>query len=341
MTIRNAFVGLLFAVTLDATAAAQPTDPAAARVLFSEGRELFDQGQYELACGKFESSQRLSPGAGTLFNLAMCWQKLGRTASAWARFLDAASFARQARQSGREQEARRLAAELAPKLAHLTISAQATPKGLEVTRDGIRLDRGAWDTALPVDPGPHEVVATAPGRLPFSQTVQVEDGEHASLSIPELSLVPAPPADPPPLAPPACLTEVTSSAATLPKPAKPPPPQPKVSVSGSVGWALIGVGIGTAASGVAFAFSSRASNQAALERCGADGGCATETERAEHDVYVDDARRYRAFSLASFGLAAIALGSGTGLVLHASSNSARATVAVRATANAVSLRANW
>src|SRR5262249_58286049 len=68
---------------------AAPTDDAsaAARTLFSEARELAAQGKYEEACPKFQESQRLRASMGALYNLADCWDHLGRTASAWALFL--------------------------------------------------------------------------------------------------------------------------------------------------------------------------------------------------------------------------------------------------------------
>src|SRR5262245_32588034 len=72
------------------------SDSAGARALFAEGRALMDKDRYEEACPKFEESLRLDPGMGTQFNLAHCWEKLGRTASAWALFLDVAAAARNA-----------------------------------------------------------------------------------------------------------------------------------------------------------------------------------------------------------------------------------------------------
>ena len=60
------------------------SDSAAARALFAEGRNLMADERYAEACPKFEESLRLDHGMGTQFNLAHCWEKLGRTASAWS-----------------------------------------------------------------------------------------------------------------------------------------------------------------------------------------------------------------------------------------------------------------
>ena len=66
------------------------SDKAASVALFNEGRRLVGLGKLAEACPKFEASFSLVPGIGTQLNLADCYQQLGRTASAWATFRDAA-----------------------------------------------------------------------------------------------------------------------------------------------------------------------------------------------------------------------------------------------------------
>src|SRR6185436_4269196 len=87
-------------------AAAQSSNDAAARALFAEGRKLSSEGKWQEACPKFEESLRLVPGAGTRFNLADCWEHIGRTASAWSGFLDVAAEAKAAGQADREKASR-------------------------------------------------------------------------------------------------------------------------------------------------------------------------------------------------------------------------------------------
>ena len=61
------------------------SNKAAAEALFSEGRSLASAGKCDEAIPKFQASQKLDPGIGTLLNLADCYEKVGRTASAWGR----------------------------------------------------------------------------------------------------------------------------------------------------------------------------------------------------------------------------------------------------------------
>src|SRR5687767_11843809 len=77
---------------LPAAASAQPPqgDAAASEALFREGRRLMKAGDYEGACPKLEESLRLDPALGTLFNLASCEEQLGRWATAWQHWRQAA-----------------------------------------------------------------------------------------------------------------------------------------------------------------------------------------------------------------------------------------------------------
>ena len=71
----------------------QAEDKAAAQVLFDEGRTLMDAERYGEACPKFAESLRLDAALGTQLNLARCYQLVGKTASAWILYLEAAALA--------------------------------------------------------------------------------------------------------------------------------------------------------------------------------------------------------------------------------------------------------
>src|SRR4051812_10098607 len=78
-------IRLLIALALLAltpAALAQTRARAQADALFREGRIAFDKGDYPKACAKFEASQKSDPAVGTLLNLAVCEEKLGRIETA-------------------------------------------------------------------------------------------------------------------------------------------------------------------------------------------------------------------------------------------------------------------
>lgn len=160
---------------------------AAAQALFDEGRKLMDAGNLAAACPKLESSQKLDPGAGTLMNLAACYEKNGQTASAWVTYTDAASASAE-RHPDWADKARAKATALEPSLSRLTIDVRAKANGLVVKRDGVVLSPGSAGVPIPVDPGKHTVEATAPGHAAFTTTVDVgPTAAKETVVVPELA----------------------------------------------------------------------------------------------------------------------------------------------------------
>jgi hypothetical protein len=149
------------ALLVPRVAAAQ--DVAAAEALFREGRALLEQGDYANACPKLAESNRLDPSSGTALNLALCHQKQGKTATAWAEYLVAARLARQQQKQDRADEATAKAADLEKQLSHLTIVVTSPVPNLEVKRDDVKIEASALGTSLPTDPGKHVITASAPG----------------------------------------------------------------------------------------------------------------------------------------------------------------------------------
>jgi hypothetical protein len=178
---------MLMGMLAAAPAAAQSADSRSARVLFREGRKLMDGGHFEEACPKLEESLRLDDGMGTRFNLAHCYEHIGRTASAWGLFLDVASAAKAGGQPKRELAARKRAEALEPKLTRLLVEVADPAPEMVVRLGGEELRRGAWGTAMPVDPGSELVEASAPGRRPWRRAVLANaPGETVKISIPVL-----------------------------------------------------------------------------------------------------------------------------------------------------------
>ncbi|MEO7332129.1 MAG: hypothetical protein ABI193_26370 [Minicystis sp.] len=176
---------------------------AAAQVLFDQGKEFAKNNKFNEACPKFEESQRLDPRISTQFKLADCFEHIGKTASAWANFLDVAGATKAAGQADREQVARDRAATIEKKLSRLSIHVDAaTTAGLKVLRDGSEVGHALWDTAVPIDPGQHRLVASAPGKLSWEGTFNVgAPSANVTMTIPPLNDAPVV-LTPPPVASP-------------------------------------------------------------------------------------------------------------------------------------------
>ena len=150
------------------------TDKTTAEVLFKQAREKLAAGDYAAACPAFEASQRLDPAAGTLLNLADCYERVGRIASAWAYFTEVAGMSAATGQVKREAVARQRAEALVPRLANISIRVLGGGAGRTVVRDGTLIDKALFGTPVPVDPGDHLIEVTAPG--PLAREFDSDDG---------------------------------------------------------------------------------------------------------------------------------------------------------------------
>ncbi len=178
---RRAASSALLATTVAASCAlarAQSTNLDDAAALDAQGTALLNQRRLAEACPKLEQSFEREPGTGVLLRLALCQELSGKGATAFASYLAAAERARAAGDTALVELAQKRASALEKRLSYLTIqlapSASAAPY-LEVSRDGARLDPTTLNAALPIDPGPHVIEASAPGRKRFQDTVLVNE----------------------------------------------------------------------------------------------------------------------------------------------------------------------
>lgn len=214
-----------------------------AETLYREGRRLAAEQRYEEAIAKLSESYRIDPGVGTLLALAVCHEATGQLASAWVEFGDAMRAAQRDKREDRVQLAREHLSQIEPKLSRLTIAvaAQEQPAGLELRLDGVRIGAAALNVAVPIDPGPHRVDASAPGKVSFSQEVNIGAiADQRVVVIPALKDVSAASAPPPPVQP---------KPAPLPKSSESRPVPTSVYVAGTATVAFLGAAIGT---GVAY-----------------------------------------------------------------------------------------
>ncbi|MCX5748184.1 MAG: hypothetical protein NT062_37475 [Proteobacteria bacterium] len=172
-----------------AIAAPASADPAAEQ-LFRDARQLLKDGHVDEACRKFEQSQALEPKVGTLLNLGDCQERQGNLATAWEVFLRAKALASRQNDS-RAAEAARRAEAVAPRRAFITLvvpRANRVP-GLVIKRDATELPESLWDAAVPIDPGSHTIVATAPGHQAVTMTVEVGREAQATATLTALPVV--------------------------------------------------------------------------------------------------------------------------------------------------------
>ncbi|HSO36001.1 MAG TPA: hypothetical protein VLT33_25915 [Labilithrix sp.] len=258
-------LALALALTTLVGAARADSHEEAERV-FREARASYDAHDYATACPRFAESQRLEPAAGTLLNLADCYEHMGLLASALTTYKEAVVAAASRKRRDWEQFALTRIELLRPAVPVLTIkvSGAARVEGLVITRDGTPVASSDLGLDLMLDPGPHEIVARAPGREPWSTKIVAQRGRSYVVEVPATGTKQTAP--PPP-------------ARAEPRPASEPPG----SWQRPAGYAATGVGgalvvFGAVAGGVALSAGKDARSRCPSypTACTAEGTAANE-----------------------------------------------------------------
>lgn len=176
----------LLAASVASSRVASADEAPSAEQLFQEARALVEKGDYAAACPKLDASQKLDPAVGTQFNLADCYEHVGRTATAFALFEEVARIARAAGKFERERSAKERAAVLGPKLARVHLDVKASAPGLELRIDDALVAKSVWTEAFAIDPGVHRVAALAPSHAPWEATITAVESKLTEVSVPEL-----------------------------------------------------------------------------------------------------------------------------------------------------------
>lgn len=265
--------------------------------LFREGVELLHKGEIDQACTKLSESQRLDPSSGTLLNLGDCHEKQGKFASAWGDFLAAQRLAKSQGRPERADEAQKRAAAVEPKLSRLKIVLTEKLPGTRVKVDEVTLEAGALGSSIPIDPGKHSVVISAPGYSELSLDVTIgAERDAQTLTVPHLERAPVTDG-------PTTSTPVKSSSAR-----RQSPRQPVDSGSPTFAYVVGGLGVVALGAGTVFAFLARSAYDDAKSECPTRTGC---SERA---MDLRDKAQTRA-NFANIGIGAGIVGIGVATVL--------------------------
>ncbi len=128
---------------------------------FANGQRLMKEKKFDEACPEFEKALALNPGAGTKFNLADCYEKTKRPASALTLFREVESVTRQVAQRERSAAAKERADALETRVPTIIV-------------------RAAWASSMP------QVALTLDGKaLPFTsleQPIKVDLGKHVAIA---------------------------------------------------------------------------------------------------------------------------------------------------------------
>jgi tetratricopeptide (TPR) repeat protein len=181
----RSFIAVITALAFLATqlafsSAAYAQNSAQAEVLFKEGQQLMQAQKYDAACQRLTASFKLDPQPNTELVQGLCFSKLGKTASAYNAFLDAA----QALPKG--GDAQKYAADQAKALESQLLKVKVEMQPVVPPGVGIRFDdetkvrdKDFVDIDILLDPGEHDLYVTAPGKHDYTKHFKLNPGETA------------------------------------------------------------------------------------------------------------------------------------------------------------------
>jgi hypothetical protein len=307
----SAIAALAIGICVVHDARAGEGDASITEQLFLEGKALMKDGQYAKACEKLQASyDRDQTATGTLANLALCHEALGKTATAWAEFRRVAAESA-VKRPDRVAFARSHEAALAPSLSYLRvgIAPGARVAGLVVSLDKRPIDPGTWDSELPIDPGKHEIEASAKGKRPRTSEVTIAGpASHESFVVQPLADAPPEPKVAPPEAGP-----VDNSAARTRR---------------LLGYVMGGAGVAAIGVGAAFGLTASSKDDDVRQLCPSDQ-CPNNGKKAEADDALSAAHRAATVSNVLVGAGALLFVTGGIFVLTSFSGGRPAPKAAR------------
>ncbi|MEO7330460.1 MAG: hypothetical protein ABI193_17930 [Minicystis sp.] len=214
---------------LSGSALADPTpeERAAARQMFTEGKELEKQKSWADALEKFRKVGAIKMTPQVRFHIALCEENVGHLVAAINGFELAAEEARSAGSSAAEvaDNAPARAEALRKRVATLRLSISGKQISSKIMLDGSPLGKAAQDVTIPLDPGDHVIeVQDASGKSTFKKDLRVSEAGSESVEITFADVEPVP-----------------SVSASAPPPPPPLPPRSRAPayIAGGLGVALI------------------------------------------------------------------------------------------------------
>lgn len=279
----------------------------AAEAAFLQGKDQLAAGATAEACESFQKSFDLDPQLGAQYNLGLCYEKLGRLASAWGIYSELASTDTN---KGRRADAAKRVKAITPRLVRVLVVVRGTTPGLRVSRGGVDIT-AAIGVATPVDPGRGEVLAEAPGFQPWSAEVSMAgEGTTITIELPALEKLPdvVSPSEPDP-------TPVRVREPVVITPV-PPPPAAVGRGRRIVGLALVGGGVVALGAGGLLGRSAGSAHDDANAECGGDvTDCRGDLAAAR--ALIDTSRSRALWSTIGFAVGGAAVVGGVVLYLTA------------------------
>lgn len=151
-----------------------------ADIAFSRGVQAYQKRDYEGALSNYFLSYRLVPNRNVLFNIARCFESLGRPDEAYRYWHDL--FVDPSLPVEDRREVKTALARLAPQVALITVTATPVEAELFVDREDLG-SRGKTPQTVAVKPGAHTIVLKTDGYRPAQGKVTATKGREAKVAL--------------------------------------------------------------------------------------------------------------------------------------------------------------
>jgi len=280
----------------------------AARTLGYEGVQAYEAGDFTTALDRLDRAYQVLQVPSLALWSGRALERLGRWVEASERYLEAtrlpvADGSDRAVQDRAQEDARRAEAELRPRIPALVIEVKGSvPQDLQVTKNGVSVNRALLSSRIPTDPGSVLVVGTAGGRQ-VEVRAEAAEGKTTVVSL-DFAAEGAGSAGPAVVAP-------TASASTA-APAEAKAGRRPGHTQRLLGWIAIGTGgaalvLGGVTGGVALAEQTRLTQE---QNCQPSGACPPGTE-------LGSVNTMRILSTVGLIAGGVLVGTGTTLLLTA------------------------
>jgi hypothetical protein len=298
------------ALLVSGIAHAEPSaaELAAARDMFKEARQAEDASDWAAALDKLKAVAEVKMTAQVRFHLGLCRERLGQLVEALNDFERATSEAAEQRIASVAAEAPEHATAIRERLPKLTFEIPRGAGDAKVTIDGSAIAASMLSRAIPTNPGNHDIVVSAPGKI-YRERISLAEKEPRAIKVvfsPDASTTVAP--APTPTAPPTATTPLPNRAE-------------KASGGGSTaGFIMIGTGSALVVGSVVSVLVRSRALSSIDDKCPTHQMCSSDVR--------DDQSRAKTFGAlaVAFGAAGVA-SVATGVVLVATSKKSSVAIA--------------
>lgn len=181
-------------------AAAQTAEELSeARAAFQRGIELEQAKNWAGALKQFREVGQVKMTPQVRYHIALCEENLGKLVAALGGYELALADAESVGDGvSFKQEVEASISELRARIPKVVIERGQGAEAASIQLDGVALGDSSIGVEVPLDPGPHSLIATAPGYVDYSDTFEVAEEETRTVTVTLEPLPPEPQALPDP-----------------------------------------------------------------------------------------------------------------------------------------------